>query len=189
MYVPLAHRLAIGVCRTTLHDKLTLFVQQLNTQPVQKFESAFVTMVNRRTRWLVARPRANGTVMLSGNGIAHAVCYNINPRAHVVGVYIRSRRGPKHNMNLHCAPLQHTRTPAKPRIQNVQKAANFGCAKNRWFHPLTLQYGPGSFCVRCVRTVCVLCAVCAVCCACVCLSEFARCRETTHRSSRDRLPT
>merc|ERR1712070_1207235 len=36
--------------------------------------------------------------------IAHAVCYNITPRAHVVGVYIRSRRGPKHNMNLHCAP-------------------------------------------------------------------------------------
>merc|ERR1711924_390506 len=26
-------------------------------------------------------------------------------------------------MSLHCAPLQHTRTPAKPRIQNVQKAA------------------------------------------------------------------
>ena len=128
MYVPLAHRLAIGVCRTTLHDKLTLFVQQLNTQPVQKFESAFVTMVNRRTRWLVARPRADGTVMLNGNDIAHAVCYNINPRAHVVGVYIRSRHWPKHNMNLHCAPLQHTRTPAKPRIQNVQKAANFGCA-------------------------------------------------------------
>ena len=126
MYVPLAHRLAIGVCRTTLHDKLTLFVQQLNTQPVQN--RVRVRHDGESSDAMAcSSTKSKRHCNVERQDIAHAVCYNINPRAHVVGVYIRSRLEPKHNMNLHCAPLQHTRTPAKPRIQNVQKAANFGC--------------------------------------------------------------
>ena len=48
-------------------------------------------------------------------------------RAHAVGVYIRSRRKPKHKDDLHFAPIKNTRTPAKPRIQYVQNPASFCC--------------------------------------------------------------
>jgi hypothetical protein len=48
-------------------------------------------------------------------------------RAHAVGVYICSRRRPKHKDDLHFAPIKNTRTPAKPRIQYVQNPASFCC--------------------------------------------------------------
>ena len=85
--------------------------------PIQLDPAAFVASSDAMACMACSSYTSTGTFVMSYS----------TQRAHAVGVYIRSRRRPKHKDDLHFAPIKNTRTPAKPRIQYVQNPTSFCC--------------------------------------------------------------